>query len=43
MDNLTSFINNIKAMAKAQAITVEELEKLKNEEQKEAGLDNKTA
>lgn len=42
MDNLTSFINNIKAIAEAQAITVEELEKLKNEEQKENNLDKKT-
>lgn len=40
MDNLTNFINNIKAMAEAQAITIEELEKLKNEEQKENNLDN---
>ena len=40
MDNLTSFINNIKAIAEAQAITIEELEKLKNEEQKENNLDN---
>lgn len=40
MDNLTNFINNIKAIAEAQAITIEELEKLKNEEQKENNLDN---